>query len=158
MFLQHRAARALVIAAGIAATAAACGGISSGGGTQSVGTSSGGGSTVTLTSHSGPDGQYMTDRKGRTVYIFSQDTSTTSTCSGDCSKEWPAVMSGGSQLTFKSHPVYYFTGDTSAGDMKGEGLNDFGGLWTAVTPTGGPVSASMPSSSPSSSGSSSEWG
>lgn len=163
MFLQYRAARALVIGAGIALAAAACGGSSSGGGTQSVGTNSGGGtggsaSTVSLTSHSGPDGKYMTDSNGRTVYIFSKDTSSMSECSGACASEWPPVKSGGTQMTYRGHPVYYFANDQSTGDMNGQGLNDFGGLWTAVTPAGNPVSASTPSSSPSSSGSSSEWG
>lgn len=148
--------------AAVAAFAAACGGSSSGGGTQTGNPGSGGGSSASasdLQTHSGPDGKFMTDDKGRTVYIFSKDTSTTSTCSGDCAKEWPLYMEDGSQVVFKGHPLYFFANDTSAGDMNGQGLNDFGGLWTAVAPDGSPVSSSEPSSSPSSSGgSSSEWG
>jgi predicted lipoprotein with Yx(FWY)xxD motif len=185
MFMQYRAARALVIVAGIAVAAAACGGSSSGGGgTQSVGTTSGGsgGATaIALTTHSGPDGQYVTDSKGRTVYMFSKDSGTSSTCSGACAKEWPPVPTSGTpttggsatagmvgtsdrsdgtmQATYNGHPLYYFSGDTSAGDAKGEGLDDFGGTWTAVTPAGAALTMSQPSSSPSSSsGSSSEWG
>ena len=163
MFLQHRVARALVGFAGFALAAAACGGSSSGGGnTQTVGTGSGGGGSASATdlqTHSGPDGKFMTDDHGRTVYIFSKDTSSTSTCSGACLKEWPAYTENGSQVVFKGHPLYFFANDTSAGDMNGQGLNDFGGLWTAVTPSGSAVSSSQPSSSPSSSGGSSGgWG
>jgi predicted lipoprotein with Yx(FWY)xxD motif len=166
----------------VAALATACGGSSSGGNTQSVGTGSGGsGSAITLTTHSGPDGKYLTDGSGRTVYIFAKDTSTKSTCSGDCAKEWPPVTTSGSptasggatgsmagttdrsdgstQATYNGHPLYYFADDESAGDMNGQGEDDFGGLWTAVTPGGTALSAAEPSDSPSSSGgSSSEWG
>jgi predicted lipoprotein with Yx(FWY)xxD motif len=164
MFLQHRVAHALVGFAGVALAAAACGGSSSGGGnTQTVGTGSGGSSSpaasaTDLQTHSGPDGKYMTDDKGRTVYIFSKDTSTTSTCSSACASEWPAYMENGSQVVFKGHPLYFFADDKSAGDANGQGLNDFGGLWTAVTPSGGAVMSSQPSSSPSSGGSSDGWG
>jgi predicted lipoprotein with Yx(FWY)xxD motif len=162
MFLQHRLTQALVTFAGLALAATACGGSSSGGGTQTVNSGSGGSdsssSASDLQTHSGPDGKFMTDDKGRTVYIFSKDTSTTSTCSGDCAKEWPPYVEDGSQVVFKGHPLYFFANDTSSGDMNGQGLNDFGGLWTAVTPSGSAVSSSQPSSTPSSSGSSSEWG
>jgi predicted lipoprotein with Yx(FWY)xxD motif len=163
MFLRHRIARAVVTLAGIAVTTAACGGSSSGGNTQSVKPASGGssaaGSASDLQTHSSPDGKFMTDDQGRTVYIFSKDTSTMSTCSGACAKEWPPYMEDGSQVVFKGHPLYFFADDKSAGDMNGQGLNDFGGLWTAVTPDGSALTSSQPSSSPSSSGgSSSEWG
>ncbi len=145
----------------VAALATACGGSSSGGGTQSVGTGSGGSTAAPVSdmqTHSGPDGKFMTDDKGRTVYIFSKDTSTSSTCSGACAKEWPPYVEGGSQVVFKGHPLYFFVDDKSAGDMKGQGVNDFGGLWTAVTPSGTALSSAQPSESPSSGGSSSEWG
>jgi predicted lipoprotein with Yx(FWY)xxD motif len=183
MFLQTRAARALVTIAGIAVTAAACGGSSSGGGTQTVNPGSGGSSSAAaaVTTHSGPDGAYLTDGKGRTLYIFDKDKGTTSTCSGDCAKEWPPFTTSGTptatgsatgsmvattdrsdgttQVTYAGHPLYYFADDESTGDMKGQGENDFGGLWTAVTPEGAALTASQPSSSPSSSdGSSSGWG
>jgi predicted lipoprotein with Yx(FWY)xxD motif len=143
----------------VAALATACGGSSSGGGTQTVGTGSGSGNAASdLQTHSGPDGKFMTDDHGRTLYIFSKDTSTTSTCSGDCAKEWPPYTEDGSQVVFKGHPLYFFANDTSAGDMNGQGLNDFGGLWTAVTPSGSALTSAQPSESPSSGGSSSEWG
>ena len=183
MFLKTRATRALVTIAGIAVTAAACGGSSSGGNTQTIkpGSGSSGSTAAAVTTHSGPDGAYLTDAKGRTLYIFSKDTGSTSTCSGDCTKEWPPFTTSGTptatggatgsmvattdrsdgttQVTYAGHPVYYFADDESTGDMNGQGANDFGGLWTAVTPAGAALTKSEPSSSPSSSGgSSSEWG
>ena len=151
-----------LIAVGIAALASACGGSGSGGNNASVGTNSGGGSTTaaSMTSfHSGPDGKFATDASGRTLYIFSADTGTTSKCSGACSAVWPAYMQGGKQVDFKGHPLYYFKGDTAPGDTKGEGINNFGGLWTMVSPDGTALTmSSKPSSSPSSSGGGSSWG
>lgn len=160
--VRHRVTVPLV-AAGIAALATACGGSGSGGSTAAVGTSSGGGSTPAASAtsvHSGPEGKYVTDSSGRTLYIFSKDTSSTSTCSGSCASEWPAYKSGGQQVVFHGHPVYYFAGDSAPGDTKGEGLNDFGGLWTMVKPDGTALTMAQPKSTPSSSGggSSSEWG
>ena len=181
MLLQNRAARALVTIAGIALTAAACGGSSSGG-SDTVNSGSGGsGSTAAaVMTHSGPDGAYLTDAKGRTLYIFSKDKGSTSTCSGDCAKEWPPFTTSGTptasgsasgtlattdrsdgstQVTYAGHPLYYFADDEATGDMNGQGQDDFGGLWTAVTPAGSALSASEATSSPSSSGgSSSGWG
>jgi len=150
-----------ILGLGVAALAAACGGSSSGsGGNASVGTSGGSTTAASATAvHSGPNGSYVTDASGRTLYIFSKDTSTTSTCSGTCATEWPPYKEDGSQVVFKGHPLYFFADDKSAGDMNGQGVNDFGGLWTTVAPDGSPVSSSEPSGSPSSSGgSSSEWG
>jgi predicted lipoprotein with Yx(FWY)xxD motif len=188
MHVQRRFGYALATLAGVGVLAAACGGSSSGG-TQSVGTGSGGGgatpsavTAATVTTHSGPDGAYLTDGSGRTLYIFSSDKSSTSTCNGDCTKEWPPMTTtnlpaaenavkagrlstsarsdGTHQVTYAGHPLYYFAEDAATGDMKGQGLDDFGGLWSAVTPAGAAVAAAQPSSEPSSSGggSTSEWG
>jgi len=159
--VRHRVTVPL-IAVGIAALASACGGSSGGGSTASVGTNSGGGSTPAASAtsvHSGPNGQYVTDASGRTLYIFSADTSTMSHCSGACATTWPLYMSNGSQVVYKGHPVYYFAGDTAPGDTKGEGINNFGGLWTMVKPSGAALTMSQPSSTPSSSGGGgSSWG
>jgi predicted lipoprotein with Yx(FWY)xxD motif len=39
---------------------------------------------------------------------------------------------GGTQVTFRGHPLYSFTGDAKPGQVKGEGLKDVG-TWHAVT-------------------------
>lgn len=171
------------LAAGLAVVLAACGGSSSGGSTDSVAAASGsGGQAATLTTHSSPLGTYLTDGAGRTVYVFAADTGDTSTCTGACAKEWPPVTSGGApaakgkvdtsgldtttrddgsaQVTYDGHPLYYFADDESAGDMKGQGEDDFGGVWSVVGPDGTPITASSPSSEPASgdSGYGDAWG
>jgi predicted lipoprotein with Yx(FWY)xxD motif len=166
----------------LATMAAACGGGSSGGGQPDTVSpaAAGGGSALSLTTHSSPLGTYLTDGNGRTVYVFSADRGMTSSCRGACAREWPPVTTSGAptasgkvqssmlgtdkrsggvtQVTYAGHPLYYFADDESAGDMKGEGEDDFGGTWSAVAPSGTPISASSPSSSPTSSGSGSSGG
>ena len=39
-------------------------------------------------------------------------------------------------MTYAGHPVYRFLLDAKRGQTKGEGLNDFGGGWDALTPAG----------------------
>src|SRR4051795_6006178 len=180
MHVQRRFGYALATLAGVGVLAAACGGSS--GGTQSVGTGSGGTPSAnvaaSVTTHSGPDGAYLTDGSGRTLYIFAKDKTSKSTCAGDCAKEWPpftttnvpagqgsvqagmlstSKRAGGiQQVTYGGHPLYYFADDETVGDMNGQGQDDFGGLWSAVTPAGDALAATQPSSEPSSSGGGSE--
>lgn len=155
--IKHRASLAAALAAGGLALAA-CGGGSTA--KVSSGASGGGGaygaaaSTATTAVHSGPMGKYVTDAKGRSVYIFSADTSAMSTCHGACAQVWPAVTSGGTQVVLNGHPLYYFAHDTAAGETNGEGITNFGGTWTLVRPNGSPVAAPAPKASPSSSSSS----
>src|SRR6185312_1546552 len=40
------------------------------------------------------------------------------------------------ELGAAGHPLYWFSGDSAAGDTNGEGLTDFGGAWYAVSPAG----------------------
>jgi hypothetical protein len=46
------------------------------------------------------------------------------------------------QVIYKGHPLYLFSGDTKAGDTNGEGVNAFGGMWYAVSPAGNQVAGS----------------
>lgn len=82
-------------------------------------------------------------RNGFTLYIFDNDTSGVSNCSGTCLTNWPALIahegavaqapyslitraSGEKQWALNGMPLYFFVGDTVAGDTKGEGV---GGKW-----------------------------
>ena len=106
-------------------------------------------------------GSILTDGQGRTLYLFTRDVGGMSSCSGSCASVWPlvtsstAVQAGGGasasllgttssggqmQVTYNGHPLYYYAGDTNPGDTNGEQLNQFGGLWYAVSPTGMQVS------------------
>jgi predicted lipoprotein with Yx(FWY)xxD motif len=113
-------------------------------------------------------GKVLVDSQGRTLYLFTKDSGTTSACSGACATAWPLVRASGkatagsgakaslvgttagSQVTYNGHPLYSFIKDTKPGDTNGEGVTAFGGSWFAVSPAGKQVS-SKPSKSKSSS-------
>ncbi len=103
---------------------------------------------------SGAPGSYLTGKDGKTLYIFKNDTAGKSTCSSDCATTWPpftvaskdqlkpdsgvtgaldvvARDDGTMQVTYKGAPLYYYSGDTSAGDTKGQGLF---GKWFVANP------------------------
>ena len=144
------------LAVAIGFTAAACGGGSSGG-TATV-NSGGGGSAAVVSTHSGPPGTYLTDGKGKTLYMWKADTTTKSVCSGQCTQYWPAYTTDGAptasgsakaamlgtsvrddgktQVTYAGHPLYYYSGDQKAGDTNGQGNTNFGNVWWIVAPNG----------------------
>jgi predicted lipoprotein with Yx(FWY)xxD motif len=43
---------------------------------------------------------------------------------------------GSTQVTYNGWPLYLFHEDLAAGDTNGQGLDEFGGLWYLVSPTG----------------------
>jgi hypothetical protein len=45
-------------------------------------------------------------------------------------------------LTYDGHPLYYFAGDTKAGQTYGQAVDEFGAKWYALTPEGTAVPAS----------------
>jgi predicted lipoprotein with Yx(FWY)xxD motif len=87
--------------------------------------------------------QYLADANGKTLYIYGSDTANTSNCTGTCLATWPAYKAtstsatlptnvgtitrtdGGVQYTYKKMPLYYYVGDTSAGQITGDGVNGF---------------------------------
>lgn len=116
-------------------------------------------------------GKVLVDANGKTVYMFSPDSSGKSTCDSSCLQYWPPVTpskaaptvtgkvastttTAGSKIaTVAGWPVYTFSQDQKPGDVNGEGFSDFGGIWYAVSPAGQPVKAaggSSPSASKSS--------
>ena len=130
-----------------------------GGGAGGYGYGGGGGSSsasaVTLKAASSPLGSILVDQDGKTLYLFEADSKNKSNCSGGCLNLWPPIMANGkasagsgvsagmigaatgsSQVTYAGHPLYWFSGDTKAGDTNGEGLDDFGGEWYAISPAG----------------------
>jgi predicted lipoprotein with Yx(FWY)xxD motif len=113
-------------------------------------------------------GKILVNSQGRTVYLFSRDSGTTSQCSGACAVNWPPLRatgkptigsgatasliatttrsSGAKQVTYNGHPLYLFKEDTKPGDTNGEGITAFGGSWYALSPSGNQVSGQAPSS------------
>ncbi len=87
----------------------------------------------------------LADAAGRTVYIFDKDETNKSNCAGACLANWPVYVApagaaakgdygvidsaGTRQWTVKGKPLYYFVGDTKAGDRAGDGR---AGAWHIV--------------------------
>ena len=134
----------------------------------------GGGSGPGIKTASTSIGAVLTNSQGRTLYWFAPDTATKSKCNGSCATFWPPVTGpvsaasgvslpgkfgtitrsdGTMQATYDGHPLYTYSGDSGPGKTSGNGINSSGGLWHAVTPSGGmPGPAPSPSTSSSSSG------
>jgi predicted lipoprotein with Yx(FWY)xxD motif len=102
-------------------------------------------------------GRTLVDGRGRTLYMFKRDHANKSNCSSACLTVWPAMTAsvkphavggaiaakigtirahGRRQVTYAGHPVYYYVGDRRPGDVNGQGLDQFGGKWYALLPSG----------------------
>jgi predicted lipoprotein with Yx(FWY)xxD motif len=158
-----------VVALGAVATAAAVAGCGGNGG----GSGGGGGGYVSMrpaaatTAKARPThvnvgnsslGKHLVNGGGRTLYLFTADHTSRSTCSGNCASIWPPVITHGrpvggrgvtasllstharsrgvTQVVYNGHPLYTFQSDNSHGNVTGEGITHFGGIFYAVTPAG----------------------
>jgi predicted lipoprotein with Yx(FWY)xxD motif len=103
----------------------------------------------------------FTNPGGMTLYVFDHDLgSSSSTCFGGCAGVWPPLVApsgaqavtlfaaiargdGTAQWDYNGRPLYTYVGDAKPGDVNGDGLNQFGGIWHVARP-----SASASSSTP----------
>src|SRR5690242_1056760 len=86
---------ALVALMGMGLLAAACGSGGSNSGKSTAPSMSGsspptGGVVIGTTN--GPVGTYLTDAGGRALYLWTGDSNGKSNCSGDCSTQWPPLI------------------------------------------------------------------
>jgi predicted lipoprotein with Yx(FWY)xxD motif len=103
-------------------------------------------------------GRALVDDSGKTLYIFLRDPRNDSSCYGACASVWPPLLTagkptaesgivasklstyrrddGGTQVTYNGHPLYYYQGDTGAGDAYGQAVKQFGAEWYAISPAG----------------------
>jgi len=44
------------------------------------------------------------------------------------------------QLTYNGHPLYYYAGDHSAGEIKCQAVSEFGGGWYVIDAQGNKIS------------------
>lgn len=113
-------------------------------------------------------GSYVTGANGMSLYLFTQDTATTSACAGECAVNWPPLTvaaasdvtagagvagaigtitraDGTLQVTLAGHPLYYFKNDAAAGDVNGQGVNS---VWYLVAADGSALGANQPTTAP----------
>jgi len=113
---------------------------------------------TTITAKSSSLGTFLVDAKGRTLYLWDADHGAMSTCAGECAQDWPPLTTkakpkagsgvkasllgtsrradGTEEVTYAGHPLYYFAGDTAAGQATGQGSGAFGAPWWVVSPAG----------------------
>ena len=114
--------------------------------------------TRTLTIRSTRFGRILFDGRGRVLYGFTRDRrGGPSRCYGACATAWPVYFAKGQlragagvkksligttkrrdgrrQVTYNGWPVYYYV-DDGVGEVKCQGVDEFGGLWLVVKPSG----------------------
>jgi predicted lipoprotein with Yx(FWY)xxD motif len=108
-------------------------------------------------------GKTLVDAQGRTLYLFEGDRPNVSKLSAAGLSVWPRFIAAGNvkatggtlagrigtitspsgirQVTYNSHPLYYYAPDTKPGSTLGQRLNEFGGLWYVLGPGGSAVTS-----------------
>jgi predicted lipoprotein with Yx(FWY)xxD motif len=155
------------VALAVGAALAGCGSSSGYGGSGDSASMSSGGSPATqadgtsLAVQKTDLGGVLVDSDGRTLYMFGKDKAGASSCAGACARNWPPAAApakpkagsgvaqpkldairrddGSRQLAYAGHPLYRFTGDGHKGDLKGQGVDAFGGVWYVVAPSGAAI-------------------
>ena len=106
-------------------------------------------------------GRIVVDNTGRTLYLFEKDANGRSACYGPCATYWPPLLTKGSplaqtgvnqqlvgttqrtdgteQVTYAGHPLYLFLLDKQPGQTNGEGSQDFGAGWDALSQAGNKI-------------------
>lgn len=107
-------------------------------------------------------GSYLTDKDGRTLYYFANDSATVNTCAGGCALRWPVfnaqgmaaadigaglsfadfgqitTSAGAKQTTYKGRPLYYYAppvGGVNTPEPAGATSGEaFGGVWFVAKP------------------------
>ena len=109
-------------------------------------------------------GTVLVNEAGRTLYMFTPDKQTSSTCTESCAQMWrPLASAGGTpgagpgiepsllgtvqapdgqiRTTYNRWPLYTFTGDAAPTQANGQGRD---GVWFAVTVTGAQATSQQP--------------
>lgn len=118
---------------------------------------------TSVTTHQTKRGKMLAAANGHTLYLFTGDHASQSSCTGSCASTWmplltssrPVAVAGSGvnasllgtisrgrgvlQVTYKGHPLYEFAQDKRAGQINGEGAHTFGGHWYVVSTAGNAV-------------------
>ncbi len=106
------------------------------------------------------DSQYdsiLFDSEQQAIYLFDKETSEASECYGACAEAWPPVLTDGdpragvgieakllgtferddgtTQVAYDGKPLYYYV-DDPPGEVLCHNVEEFGGLWLVVQPSG----------------------
>jgi predicted lipoprotein with Yx(FWY)xxD motif len=127
-------------------------------GVASRGPSAAEASSVTLTLRNTRYGRILFAGNGRVLYAFTRDRrGGPSRCYGACAAAWPVYFSRGTlkagkgvrqallgtvrrrdgrrQVTYNGWPLYFYAHE-GPGEVKCQNVDEFGGLWLVVKPTG----------------------
>jgi predicted lipoprotein with Yx(FWY)xxD motif len=110
-------------------------------------------------------GTVLVDGQGLTLYLFVPDKqSGTSTCYNACAQGWPPLLlpagvsapvagsgvnssllgvthrtDGTNQVTYNKWPLYLWVSDSEPGQATGQALNNLGGFWYVLSPSGNAI-------------------
>jgi predicted lipoprotein with Yx(FWY)xxD motif len=112
-------------------------------------------------------GPILVSSNGLTLYYNTAEKGTTLVCTAACLGFWPPLLlppgvttptsgpgitgtlrsiarpDGGQQVTYNNEPLYNFSKDKNPGDINGEGIVAFGGVWHAARVNGTPLAARL---------------
>ena len=123
---------------------------------------------VTLAVADSPLGDHLVDGEGNTLYLFTDDSDGTSTCTDGCLEAWPALTvegdpdwgegvdgdlvdtieredDGSTQVTYDGMPLYTYASDEAPGDVNGQASGD---VWYVVSPSGEAITDAVEDSGP----------
>ena len=106
-------------------------------------------------------GRIVVDGSARTLYLFDIERDAIPRCYDACAVNWPPMLAttastsdqrlnaaligvskrknGSRQLTYNGHPLYYYVGDRSAGEIKCQAVIEFGGGWYVIDTRGNKI-------------------
>jgi predicted lipoprotein with Yx(FWY)xxD motif len=126
-------------------------------------------------------GMILVSSKGRTLYRYTIDRKNSNRCTSDpaCNKYWPPLLvkagakptagvgakasklgtikakNGLRQVTYAGWPLYYFAGDSAAGQTKGQAFEK---EWYVVNTSGGFVKSAVATPTPTTTSGGTAWG
>ncbi|HET7651595.1 MAG TPA: hypothetical protein VFK42_01065 [Acidimicrobiales bacterium] len=79
-------------------------------------------------------GEILTDTSGKALYTLTNNGKDVP-CTGQCAAIWPPL---------EGTNYYRFVKDTNPGDVNGDGIENFGGVWHVAHPAGATAATSAP--------------
>jgi predicted lipoprotein with Yx(FWY)xxD motif len=115
------------------------------------------GKGTTIQVSSSDYGRVLFDSDDQAIYLFDKEQGSKSECYGECAAAWPPVLTEGepqagpgtdasllgttqrndgtTQITYGGHPLYYYAHE-GPGQVLCQNVEEFGGLWLVVDPSG----------------------